>query len=145
MSRGPFAACHPRPSGLRDCPYVMDTAWVTIMLIIVAGAAVSAVVQLFQSYLERRLDERLSGPPRPPVFEERIAEMTHSLNQAVRLGSEIQDEIRQRQRALTELQAQSEEHQRLVNINREEAEAVAHVLRDAARASEGGRSGWAWP
>jgi hypothetical protein len=79
---------------------------------------------------ERVKDVFFLGPPRQPeTFEERIATLTNSLNNAANQVSEIEQEITRRKQLAEQLQAQADQARKISTMNADQVNAVAQALR----------------
>src|SRR4051794_41046867 len=97
------------------------------------GAVASLLGGLVSTWLASR-QERRSGPV---TLDERIPKLTNALRESTRIASEVEREIATRSQAVEKLRQEQE----LLELDREQVEAVAQTLRGELR-REGKRSFW---
>ena len=111
---------------------------VTVLAPLIA-AMVGAVVAATSSFwLERRRQSVQRGTTQENT-EQRIARLTTALSESSHVIQEIEAEMKDRTELVEKLKRDAETYERLRNINREEAEAVAQALGGELR-KEGRRS-----
>jgi hypothetical protein len=88
-----------------------------------AGAALAvATGQLVENYF--------FGPKNAPrTLEDRIRELTESLNRSATTIQDIENEITKRQALVTQLQKNADTASKLATVNKEQVSAIAQVLR----------------
>jgi hypothetical protein len=100
-------------------------------LLSIAGATLSLWLQRRRQSIERGTNE--------VTTEQRIARLTTALSESSNVIQEIEAEMKDRTELVEKLKRDAETYERLRNINREEAEAVAQALGGELR-KEGRRS-----
>jgi hypothetical protein len=95
-----------------------------------AGAAVAiTAVQLAENVF--------FGPKNvAPTLEDRIRELTQSLNKSATTIQEIENEITKRQALVSQLRKDAETASKLATVNKEQVDAIAQVLRTQIQAQE---------
>jgi hypothetical protein len=78
---------------------------------------------------------------RTDTIDERIADLSRSLQGAAEAMAAIETEVAERHHLVDRLRADAERYERLVRLNRDEVEAVAQTLRGEVR-REGTRGFW---
>jgi hypothetical protein len=99
------------------------------------GSIVSAALTL---WLQQRRQSAQRGTTEETT-EQRIARLTTALSESSRVIQEIEEEMKDRTELVEKLKEDADRYERLSNINREEAEAVAQALGGELR-KEGRRS-----
>jgi len=108
-----------------------------IALVSALGATASGVVSL----LQQRRRERGEAKDGEAAAGDRIETLIRSLNSANDVIREIEGEIRTRQELAEKLQADAEQAERLLELNREQLEAVRGLVGSELR-RESKRSFW---
>jgi flagellar biosynthesis/type III secretory pathway M-ring protein FliF/YscJ len=108
-----------------------------ISLIAAAFGAFGSIVAAVLAFLFRRRRLGLAGGA--VTTEQRIARLTRALSESSHVIQEIEAEMKDRTELVEKLKRDAETYERLRNINREEAEAVAQALGGELR-KEGRRS-----
>jgi hypothetical protein len=96
------------------------------------GAGVAVAItggQLVENYFFRPKNA-------PPTLENRIQELTQSLNKSATTIQEIENEITKRQALVTQLQKDAETASKLATVNKEQVDAIAQVLRTQIQVQE---------
>lgn len=91
-------------------------------------------------YLKAKLEKKLKGKY-GESSEERIDRLTRSLQEAVSLSSQIENEINRRQKILVKLKADSNRYNALAKLKGIEVEAVVQTMRGEIQ-KEGNISLW---
>jgi len=71
-----------------------------------------------------------------PTLEDRIRELTQSLNKSATTIQEIENEITKRQALVSQLRKDAETASKLATVNKEQVDAIAQVLRTQIQAQE---------
>ena len=100
----------------------------------VAGAATSLAASIISNYLMR-------GRQGKETLEDRINKLTSALQQSSHLVAEVEKEIETRKALVLELKKDADKYQNLVNLNKEQVDAVAQLLQGELR-KEGSKSFW---
>jgi len=115
---------------------VSAPASISTLLIGILAAALTAFVTYS---LNRARRQRVLEDSEP--IEQRLDRLTTALSEAGHVIGEIQTEVEKRRAVVDRLRQDAETYQRLIEVNREELEAVAQVLGGELR-KEGRRSFW---
>ncbi len=102
---------------------------------VLAGLATS----LFSGLLVRYV--RKLRAPKGETIQDRVARLTHSLEEATSLIANIEEEVKARSSLVTQLQNDVDRYNKLVEIKRPEVEAIAQLLRGELK-REGRASFW---
>ncbi|MGW7530885.1 hypothetical protein [Amycolatopsis sp. NPDC054798] len=103
-------------------------------------AGFGAVISYLLTYIGRRRTERpdeeqLALPPRPTLTD-RINQLRDNLASSASLIDEINAELKLQTTALERVRAEAEENQRLVELNKAQADAVREVMAKAVHAAQ---------
>jgi flagellar biosynthesis/type III secretory pathway M-ring protein FliF/YscJ len=90
--------------------------------------------------LLERLSNRRAAEDREPSLEERVRTLGTALADSARAIDEIEGEVRARQELVTQLEADARRYEALRELNREEVEAIAQLIRVEMR-TENTRAG----
>jgi flagellar biosynthesis/type III secretory pathway M-ring protein FliF/YscJ len=113
----------------------VETSWISLIAA-AFGAFGSIVAAVLTVWIRRR---RLGIAGGAVTTEQRIARLTTALSESSHVIQEIEAEMKDRTELVEKLKRDAETYERLRNINREEAEAVAQALGGELR-KEGRRS-----
>jgi flagellar biosynthesis/type III secretory pathway M-ring protein FliF/YscJ len=105
----------------------------------IIGALVSIAAAALTVLYERERRSARRGVIAEESTEQRIARLTTALSESSHVIQEIEAEMKNRTELVEKLKRDAETYERLRNINREEAEAVAQALGGELR-KEGRRS-----
>jgi methyl-accepting chemotaxis protein len=99
------------------------------------------MVGFITSILERFVEksQRLAG--KKETIEERIKQLTSSLQESTNLIAEVESEISERSALVEKLKKDAETYEQVVKLKGPEVEAVAQLLRGELK-KEGSRSFW---
>jgi t-SNARE complex subunit (syntaxin) len=114
---------------------------VTVLASLTAGL-IGALGSIASAALTLRLQRRRQSAQRGTTeenTEQRIARLTTALSESSHVIQEIEEEMKDRTELVEKLKEDADRYERLSNINREEAEAVAQALGGELR-KEGRRS-----
>jgi hypothetical protein len=114
----------------------VDVTTFTPLIAAIIGALLSTLGATVSLFLQRR---RRSVQGGAETTEQRIARLTTALSESSHVIEEIEVEMKDRTELVEKLKRDAETYERLRNINREEAEAVAQALGGELR-KEGRRS-----
>ena len=116
----------------------MNTVLAPLIAAIIGALVSIAAAALTDSYERERRSAR-RGVIAQESTEQRIARLTTALSESSHVIQEIEAEMKNRTELVEKLKRDAETYERLRNINREEAEAVAQALGGELR-KEGRRS-----
>jgi TolA-binding protein len=105
-----------------------------ITAVTIAGTISSIIAGLFEILVLKKFR-------RPETLEIRIKKLMSALKESSKLVTEVESEISARQELVVELQKDAQRYQQLIQLNKEQVEAVAQVLQGELR-KEGNKSFW---
>jgi TolA-binding protein len=103
----------------------------------IIGVVFGGISAVLVAYLSARTEWRRARAGKEESFEDRVERLSRSLSEAGRVVGQLEQEIKSRQQLVDHLR----EEQQLLELSRDEVDAVAQTLRGELR-REGRKSFW---